>query len=405
MTKPKPTKPAPTGPLRLTDAQFWTEPHRTEDAILDELSEKDFVGALLDGPARVDLERRSTLPLHGIWASTYRDNAQLDFDRQALVVAVRLESGQVFVERAMELKAARRTAPAGEETPPEGTTLRSFHLDLRRRLPLLPWRPGTLLVTLLVRDRTSNRVRVELRLGGDLAQDPDVKAFLDRHRRHAWPQPVYPPSSGGKVPGYRRTPETPPAPAGHGIALACDRVNVVPAGDLGGSVVVRGSFRLPLLDRFIVRPPEPAPPAPPPAAEPPPPADDEEPRGEPELTEADERALRSQAAREAEERGLGLVFQDPRDRQARAIVPITLVVVPADWVEPQVVPLQVPVHDAIDPARPPADVAGQFAIDLLDLPRAAAIRGRSCFLYAFAGEVMTGPVPLSIVRADELRPS
>ncbi|MCW8137660.1 MAG: hypothetical protein KIT58_02020 [Planctomycetota bacterium] len=58
-------RPEMPGPFGLDDADFWTQPYRTKDAVQQRLSKEGATGLFLDAPAKVLLDGRTKLPLVG----------------------------------------------------------------------------------------------------------------------------------------------------------------------------------------------------------------------------------------------------------------------------------------------------------------------------------------------------
>jgi hypothetical protein len=233
-----------------------------------------------------------------------------------VLTAVRLETG--FVTSAPALFTAQTNS-----------------LDVRHDLNI-PWRDGTLLVTLLRGNQLSNRVRIRIEKSRLAFRDPEVEKFIARHRRRGRPLPIRPEpgiavaGSAVALPWYRRLPESPEVPAQPGIALTVR------------GTVVRASFRLPVLDIDII-------------------------------SSAD----RSQTSR------FGYL-------QPTAVVPITLMVLGNESSNPLQLDIQVPSYSEIDlPAKDRA-VNGFFALDLADMKP-----DQGSFVYAFAGEILAGPVRIS----------
>lgn len=358
------------GPLGLKDAEFWDDPRRTEDDVHERLLEQEFLGVVIDAPARVPLGARASLPVCGVRSTTFRENLSLSIPGAAVATASCLETrevraGMAFVQKTPATLPSEGTPP---DDPGEGVTIANFETDLRARLGL-PWRPATWVVTFLVRDRATNRVTVKLEAGGRAGfTDPAVAALAAAQRRPRYPQPVWPrPQPGKALPSFRPRPDSPPVPEAPGIALEVERL-VRETDD--AQVVLRGSFRLPLLEREVVKPADPADAA--------------------ALERLDEDA-RDEALRD------GLAWQDPGDAEATAVVPITIVSTGADRAAPLVLPLQVPVHEPVDPTADAPEVTGHFALDLLAQPGGERLRGQTSFIYALSGAALAGPATVALV--------
>ena len=219
------------GVMGLTADEFWTDPDRTRDEAAELASRSDWRGYAIDAPSVIDLGRRDTLPVVGVRSLSAVDCALHDFQRNAVVVAARLESAEVFVGRAFELKYARPSQRPRRPPPVTVTITDTFSFELRARLAGLPWGPGTLRVYLLVHDRVAEPIEARLvaPAGPDLHAGPVYEA--------PWPPP-----GDGRPPTYERTAASPAVPAAPGISMVADRVVL---NNDRAWCVVQGSFRLP----------------------------------------------------------------------------------------------------------------------------------------------------------------
>jgi hypothetical protein len=293
----------------------------------------------IGAPRTVALDLRETLPLVVYRGAPYRDLWSMQMEGRAQVVAVdpvrnRAYLGAVRVDENPEEQAPRDPALA-----PKGDGSETAVLDLRESLGL-PWEPSTLLVTVLLRDIVSNRVKVELGKSPGGFHDEEVEKFLAAEAGRMHPKGASP-APGNPLPSYRRVDGSPETPAAPGIALAADRVVVMKPGQAS---VVRGAFRLPV-------------------------------------------RLHERAAP-------GGASGDPT-----AYVGITLVVTAGDEAGCTAYRLDAPTWDRLDAQSPVA--TGWFALDLRAagmLPD----RPQTYFVWAFADESMAGPVPTALVSEKML---
>jgi len=333
------------GPLGLADAQFWTAPYATKDAVRGKLLLDDFRGTLIDAPRQVAVSERDTLPLVGCWVATETEVRSEPFERRAVLASVRLEDDRVFVDRLNEprVRDDRKAPPA---PPPddedEAVFAHMFTADVRQRLAL-PWRESTILTTLLHGKRVSNRVRTVLGPSATAFVDPEVARVKAEAAAETWPEPVDPPP-GDPLPSYRRAPEGPPVPDAPGVKLRAlpRRITLSSAA----RAVVRGVFRAPVAPRHLVRP-KPNDPA-----------------------------------------------WSAGDPAATAIVPVTLVLIGGEAAPgPYVLDLRVPCHEK--PAQ--GHIVGHFGVDLLQtvLKHRAA---QPYVMYALVGELLSEPLELELVK-------
>jgi len=305
---------------------------------LRDLVQRGELGLFVTAPHRVCLAERRRLPLVGCLVQTLRDDARnRPFQESAIVVACSLRSGAAYAGRAFASAAYMLDVGEPIGDPGEGVSGDAFELDVADRLGL-PRGPTTYAAWVLVRDRISNVVHVEIDDPPPAYDDPEVAKFVsDWQAAHVPPAPhVSPPRvRGQKVPAYGTVAGAPKVPSRKGIALALpERVAMGPSA----TCELLLSFRLPALPRHIVR----------------------------------------HAAGEAGQEG------------ATAVVPVTVVVTGDDFAGPFAAELRVPSFTPVDPADPAPVVEGQAVIDLLALPGMWRSR-RTMFVWAFSGEQASEP--------------
>ncbi len=336
------------GELGLRDDEFWGDYTRTTDEVLERLGEQDFLGLIIDAPTRVAIDTHTSAPVVGWWIRTFREDRLLDVASQTLICAVDLATHELRAGLALDTgKMPAEPPPPPEDDPGEGKLMEMIELDVRRQIGL-PWQPGRHAVTLLLRDRVSNTVTLQLAesRGEPVVASPSTIVPAPR---------VSPPTSDAPWPCYEPTAESPPLPEAVGINLACSEVTVIGGGE---PCLLRGSFRLPVLAHERNHPPEP---------------------GE----------------------GASPAGYDPA---ATAVVGITIVLTGSDAVGPFIVPVRVPTYTPYDPDQSDTTVTGCFTIDLLQMP-AMPRSAMSYFAYAFSGETVAGPVPVTLVATGSAPPT
>lgn len=326
------------GPFGLDDADFWERPYRTKDAVQQRLAKEGATGVFIDAPARVPLDGRTSLPIVGCFVVSLRDARTLSFDKNAVVASVHLDDGRTHVDLVAPPRVRDPSAPRpapDDEDPGEGRVYSMFKLDAHARLPDLPWEKGKIVTTVLLRGQRSERVTSEL-------VAPPPRGFVDpvvaeavaaAPPRERAPHPVQP-KPAGELPTYRRDARSPAPPAQAGLSLIALRK--VPAS---GQLIVRGTFALPLLEHQVV--------------------------------------------------------QDPQvnDPDARAVVPVDLVLLGEETPGPFVIHLGVPIHELPAEGKP---ARGYFGLDLLKQPAMSHRKKQRYWLWAFSGEALWGPHELTI---------
>ncbi len=344
--------------LGASDDDFFTY-----DSLLDAteaarraILEKCQESLVLACPSSVNIKERDAAPALAYYAASLKDMLGFDFQEALQVTAVHLESGRVTVRRAITKKDRPPLPPStDDEDPGDAYTCETEGFDMRPPLQLDWNKGGSYLVTLLLRDKTSQRVTVRLDKGPGAFKDPEVAAFLESLQPP--PAPVFPAlpeeDDPEALPRYQAGELSPELPSEAGIALTAQRVAVARAGQ---RLPVHGSWRLPITAKNRV------------------PAPDTEPPKDATWTELPE-------------------YGEPRPA---AIVPISLVIIGTELAGPFKLDLRVPSYDALGPEA--TEASGSFTVDLLpNLPVP-----QTYFLYAFSGEQMAGPVTLATVAEGDL---
>jgi hypothetical protein len=153
--------------LNLSDEEFFAE--KVSPTLTAALLDSRFVGVALRAPGRVDVRRRSTLPL--LIASRF-DGArdwELPFHDHAWLVGVDRRSGKVSLASAFG--GAKTPAPVSRQEKPSGDELRSHGaqvnlVDGRSRLGV-PWQPGCWSLNLVYHDWMANPVVIRLEKADD----------------------------------------------------------------------------------------------------------------------------------------------------------------------------------------------------------------------------------------------
>jgi hypothetical protein len=236
----------------LDEGEYWTNPNRTLEATVQEAVRQDFRGLLLEGPRTVDTERRSTLPLVGLRSATFEENFYLRHVSHAVIVGVSSGDNSVLAAPAWQDKSEDKedyTPPA--EGFPEGFSLSPFDLEVRERLPEMPWGPGKWTFTLYLFNQQSNPVLVEFKAGMRTQEGSEEPPASHPQRIRPAPDP----EAGHS---FAKSAESPELPGGEGIALKMDRKEIAPGSR---ACMLRGAFRLKALpgERLDARPGEPAP--------------------------------------------------------------------------------------------------------------------------------------------------
>lgn len=198
---------------KLPDEAFWESDERGADPMARELV-GEYEGVLIDAPRRVDTRKRTTLPAGIYQLGPIREVAATKLYKLAAISAIDTVRNRIFLAGGQALRRDSDIMEAQPRDParmPDGDMSTTYPVELRSMLGIA-WQPARLLVTLLMRDRTSNRALVDLEGAGSPEELPPARA-----------EDVFPPAD--KVATfYQMRPKSPPVPAGPGIVLSPDRI-------------------------------------------------------------------------------------------------------------------------------------------------------------------------------------
>jgi hypothetical protein len=319
----------------LKDADFWGDPLQPASSIPDD-------GLYLAAPSAVGLSKRDTLPLVVRRAGLMRDLSSLPFPQRAILTAVDLESNRLYANFALDTdnEAEEVFTVQDLEEMGEGRMLQPYLLEARDRLNL-PWQPAQLMVSVILRDKITNRRKVGLGAEPGAYEDPAIAEFIEKRRLKSSPLPPWPPAAGGgELPAYGRMDGSPKVPDKPGIVISGDRVTL---WEKYASCRLYGAAKVTILKSDLV---------------------------------------------------------NDKDRPERAVVNVHLLLTGADDPTPLTATLRVPIFEQVEPGKA---VPVYFAVDLLELfnlPRETT----TYFLYAFSREAFAGSSPFAFVTKDRLPP-
>lgn len=325
----------PLGESGLTREDFWRDPYRMRDAIEDDLLTRQEAKTIVDLPAIVPLEVHDTTPLVVMRVASNEALSRIPFRSHAIVTAVDLTRNRAYANLAIDPRLRMQQQPS--DATPAGWGGEAFVVDLRERLNL-PWQPGQYLVTLLLQNEASPRLRTVF-VSSSGAEAIDVQSQL----------PLLKPPPGPRFPADQRDDQTPPIPTDVGIELVLPRTKQI---DDRAPTLLRGSFRVPLRPHHRVVP------------------------------GPDADRLFQQLGEDA-----------PRPT---AVVPMMVVATGSASPTPFVWQLVLPVFEEVEAKSP--IVGGTFVVNLDEL---ANVRGveQTLFVYAFSADAMAGPVPVAFTRS------
>lgn len=344
------------GYFRISDREFWADPSVRSTEIARSFAHADRIGVFLDAPRNAPLDAES-LPVTLLDLRSLREHDEVDAEEAMLLVAVRHEDNQLFVERPLVVDKPRPPEEPSSEPPGEGFKAKFHVVDTFDALGISQGR-ATFTFAAMLRERVSNLCETTVGPSGEGFRDDELEAYIEKRRRRARPTTprVWPPlpSIEGAIsraldggtnpfPNYRQRNESPSVPDEEGLTFFVDRVA---EPGRGRRCVMRGAFRLPA--------------------------------GPYEQVPVDPQTER---------------LMDVGAPGATAVISIHIVATGTSHVGPIVLPLKIPSFDPVPQGG--GLVTGHFNIDLFEVDAMPVTTG-TYFLTAFSRGVVRGPAPLGI---------
>jgi hypothetical protein len=349
----------------LEDEEYWSDIWRTRRTVQRPLMQSGTEGLMLGAPPHAPMDQHEDLPVALLRVCKPASAARLPTHAYVVLAAVDLATWELRARLALPPRPAPPAPPSASGAPPapdsfsgdDTAMLSEGHtVDLAALLEL-PEARREYLVTAILLDQVSNRVSTK-RVESAGYQDDAVDSYLGELLAARMKPPEVHPPAGDPLPVYAANEQSPPLPGRAGVALVVPRVSAFGPEE---ECVVRGSFRLEIRAQHRSRPKDAAGP-------------DRQPQAAP--------APEAQAAPGPEE---------------TARVPISLLLIGSADPNPLVVRLVVPCTEPVQVEGERPIAIGYFAFDLAKIP-GVKISPQTYFIYAFAGEAMTGPIPAAFVR-------
>lgn len=330
--------------FRLKDEEYWTDPWRTRREIQRPLMQKGIESFYIGAPQIVPLDRYSTLPVAVLRTRKLLSTDKIDFRKTAIITAIELNTYRLSAALAFPSPAQRPAngvLRSGKKDSfsgdPTAMASEGSSIDLASLLQL-PRDRGEYVVGLISLDRTSNRCRMKLVESAGY-EDPAVDEFLQEYRARRVPPPMPFPQPGEWLSSFEKQDHSPAIPAEPGIAISIPRVSIFAAN---ARCVLGGSFRVPIQPQHISKPP----------------------------------------------------------RLDVATVPVTLLITGSVEPEPRILRLFVPTYAPLESAGGRTFGVGYFSFDLCRMTNLLRTP-QTWFIYAFAGEIMTAPIPAAFAKLPE----
>lgn len=331
-------------PFALQPDEYWTAPWKNLRELAASHVSRRTPALILDVPEQVPLGVRDTAPLLALYADTSESVLRVPYPGRALVATMNLDTG--VLEVGVALPTDRRPEAPRASTSPGFMAME--HMSDLFTTGTVSDEPARYLVTLILRDKVSNRLPIDVTGSPTSYNDEAVEEYLRQARDRLPPRSAHPPE--GECIVYGEGAGCPSIPTRPGIAITADRLVVL---DGESPAEIRGSFRLPVFATDVLR-------------------------------EANHPGVENRIGRPA----------------PKGIVLITLLLVGAegDW---DVIPLAVPTFARLGGYDGERIAVGFFRIDVLALD-SAQLPPQTYFVYAFSGEFMTGPVPMALISEEML---
>jgi len=397
------------GLFGLSEDDFWTDPWINGEELFNRYVLDGEYGLYIDAPERVQPKDRPSIPVPFFYSAEQREAYKLDIEKQAKVVAVRLEDRTFFIADAIEPEDNALPLPkvGADSIDP---TSESHDIDLQTRLSLLS-EPGAYRIVVLLTKQASNVVEVVVEQPRIEHEDPEVIKFIEARRT----PPIIPPpptpsaelifdSDAEGLP--QPVADAPEVPEEEGIGLAVERV-ILNTED--ATAILKGSYKLNILHKYerVPEPPEeledpgdaslPTPPAE---------AEDEDdasvPTSPAEAEDADDTSLPTPSAEPEDEDDASLpTLPDYGTPRPSAVLTIHLVILGSVSMGATHIPLHIPVYADLDSESDTTTVEGTFAIDLFKNENLRIVP-QTFAIYSFCGEIMAGPVLMATLTEEML---
>jgi len=339
---------------KISDAAFWTTQDRGADPLATQLI-GDYTGVLVDAPKRVFTDLRKTLPAGIYHHGSARELAHVSFVKHGALVLASSTENKIYTATGRALAAGnplRGRKAVDPDSIGDAAMSVAYSPELRSCMNL-PWRSGQFVLMAILRDRVSNKVPIELMRTEGAYNDLAVRNY-ERELRAKRNPPMIDPLPGTPLPSYRKSPQSPELKDGPGLIVEPQRIVDLKRDP---RAIIRGAFRTTAMPEEILKPDYLSP----------------------------------------------FYLENPREQKPTAIVAVNLLMLGADDGQVVTLSLQVPIYGPISWTPPDGElpvVTGFFNLNLLRLPGVSR-KPQTYFLYAFCGNLMTGPCPYALVTPEE----
>ncbi len=230
----------------LTDAECYIDPKKSDDQVVFEMVRNGYMGLVADGTKAVNLKEHATLPYVVAIQRSFDDIDRSPTDKNAIVVAHNLLSGQMYtgflVEGAVEGGDFDDPDEAGE--PQEGSLTHIYHYDLFLTAGI-PKVPGIYHITSYLGNTQSTSIVTTI-VNDTLSSAEAITTEVEKLLLKLPPKQVVIPNDG-MYPKFDKQVGSPEIPVETGIAITFTKPD-----SLNTSGALYLSFNLPVYAHEIV---------------------------------------------------------------------------------------------------------------------------------------------------------
>ncbi len=318
----------------MSDEEYFSNPSKEQMLVSKQLRSEKFDGVIIGSPSKVIIDSTTEMPLIVLRAGNAVQMDQLPMDVHGHLLLMDLHQNRLYASGVIIPEDEDEDdEPKNKNPSPSSYKALLYEIDLHERFNF-EWMPNEFIATVILRDRVSNRQRIVLKKSEKQFTDPAAEQFIADERAKIIPE-IFPPIDPERaLPSFEKRGNSPAIPNETGVIFQVERVQTLNPGDRW---MVSGAFNLPSKPEDIPN-------------------------------------------------------MNWGEGTPTAIVPITLLLVGADYGDGMTVRLRVPSYQPVENGN----AQGYFNINLLDFQQVVP-RHQTYFLYAFAGEYMSEPTLAALI--------
>jgi hypothetical protein len=173
--------------FEMNNEDFFAVPLQVSPEVGKRLIRNGFQGLFLSGPETVDLHKYSKFPVVTVRVEEAMEASRRLFKEFALITAINLDDGVLHAGFFVEQKFVKVKRDLDQDPPPPGKVADAASVDLFARISV-PKYTGEYLVTAILLDRASNRIRVKVGESDELKNEATFRKTIDRNRKLGKPR-------------------------------------------------------------------------------------------------------------------------------------------------------------------------------------------------------------------------